>query len=308
MQVNIESAINDLETVRDFLRWTTSRLNEAGVFLGHGTDDAWDESVALVLHVLHLPWDVDNRIMDSRLTLEEKRQVTDLVKQRVEQRVPLAYLTNTAWFAGLPFYVDSRVLIPRSPFAELIEKGFQPWVDVDSVHRALDLCTGGGCIGIAMALSLPHAQIDAIDLSSSALEVAQQNVDNHGVDDIVSLIKSDCFDALGAGQSQYDLIVSNPPYVGGEEMASLPAEYLKEPRLALASGDDGLDIVRRILSQAVDYLTDSGTLICEVGNSDQALEAAFPRVPFTWIDFEHGGHGVFIFTAKELQQYRQEFI
>lgn len=308
MRVNTASAIEDLVTVRDFLRWTTSRLNETQVVLGHGFEDSWDEAVALVLYALHLPWDADNRVMDSRLTTKEREQIAYLVKQRIEKRTPVAYLTQIAWFAGLPFFVDERVLIPRSPIGELIEKGFEPWIRGDSIDRALDLCTGGGCIAIAMALNLPHVQVDAVDISSEALAVAMQNVENHGAEEVVTLIKSDCFEALIATKPQYDLIVSNPPYVGSKEMSSLPEEYLQEPSMALAAGSDGLDIVRRILNQAVDYLTKDGVLICEVGNSDQALEQAFPKVPFTWIEFEHGGHGVFILTAEELKKHRAQFV
>lgn len=307
MRVDTDSAIEDLLTTRDFLRWTTSRLNESGVFLGHGCDEAWDEAVALVLYALHLPWNADNRVMDSRLTTQEREQIAYLVKQRIEKRTPVAYLTQTAWFAGMPFFVDERVLIPRSPIAELIEKGFEPWLRTEDVYRALDLCTGGGCIAIAMAQSLPNTRVDGLDISSDALDVAQINVRQHGLEDCVSLIQSDCFDALVEKKPQYDLIVSNPPYVGLEEMSSLPDEYRHEPSKALAGGDDGLDIVRRILAQAADYLTDTGTLICEVGNSDLALEAAFPKVPFTWIEFERGGHGVFILNAEELKQYRSDF-
>lgn len=308
MRVNTESAIRDLITVRDFLRWTASKMNEANVFLGHGSDDSWDEGVALILYALHLPWDADGRIMDSRLTIEEKEQIAYLVKQRIEKRTPVAYLIQTAWFAGLPFFVDERVLIPRSPIGELIEKGFEPWLDAESVNRALDLCTGGGCIAIAMALNLPNAHVDALDISPEALEVAALNIEKHGIEEHVSLIRSDGFDSLTESKPQYELIVSNPPYVGAEEMASLPDEYRQEPSLALASGGDGLDFVRRILCQATDYLTEKGTLICEVGNSDVVLEAAFPNVPFTWVEFERGGHGVFVLTAEELRNHRDDFV
>lgn len=304
MLLNVESAIRDLKTVRDFIRWSVSRFNEAEVFFGHGTDDPWDEAVQLVLYVLHLPWDVDPRIMDTNLTFEEKEQIAYLVKQRIEKRTPAAYLTQLAWFAGLPFFVDERVLIPRSPIGELIENGFAPWVGEDQVHRVLDLCCGSGCIGIATAAAFPWAQVDIADISSDALDVARKNVKDIGVEDRVNVIESDVFDGL---TGRYDLILTNPPYVGTEEYLGLPQEYHQEPRTGLESGADGLDVVRRILKEARSHLNDEGVLICEVGNTQIELENAFPSVPFMWIDFEQGGHGVFVLTAKQLEQHQGDF-
>ncbi|MCG8313552.1 MAG: 50S ribosomal protein L3 N(5)-glutamine methyltransferase [Pseudomonadales bacterium] len=304
MLLNVESAIRDLRTVRDFIRWTVSRFNEAEIYFGHGTDDPWDEAVGLILYALHLPWDVDPRVMDTRLTQEEKEQVAYLIKQRVEKHTPSAYLTQSAWFAGLEFFVDERVLIPRSPIGELIGNGFEPWIKENQVHRVLDLCTGSGCIGIATAVAFPWAKVECVDVSSDALDVAQINVERIGVLDRVRLIESDLFENVS---DRYDLIVTNPPYVGAEEMAQLPQEYHQEPELALASGVEGLDCVEVILAEARQYLTDQGILICEVGNSQQALEERYPNVPFLWLEFENGGHGVFMLTAQQLDQYKNEF-
>lgn len=304
MLLNVESAIRDLRTVRDFIRWSVSRFNEANIYFGHGTDDPWDEAVGLILYALHLPWDVDPRVMDTNLTQEEKEQVAYLIKQRVEKHTPSAYLTQSAWFAGLEFFVDERVLIPRSPIAELIGNGFEPWVEENQCHRILDLCTGSGCIGIATAVAFPWSKVDCADISSDALEVAGINVDRIGVSDRVRLIESDLFENV---TDRYDVILSNPPYVGAEEMSGLPEEYRQEPELALASGNDGLDCVAQILAQARQYLTDQGVLICEVGNSQMALEERFSNVPFLWLEFENGGHGVFLLTAQQLDQYQSEF-
>lgn len=304
MLLNIESALRDLVTVRDFLRWTVSRFNEAQVCLGHGTDDPWDEAVHLVLYALHLPWDVDPAVMDCRLTMEEKEQVIYLVKQRIEKRTPAAYLTQTAWFAGAPYFVDERVLIPRSPIAELINNGFAPWLEEQTLHRVLDLCCGSGCIGIATALALPWVRVDCADVSQEALAVAEINVERYGLEDRVQLVQSDVFSHL---DEQYDLILSNPPYVSDAEMDTLPAEYRHEPELGLRAEDQGLAIVSQMLREARKHLTENGTLICEVGNTQAALEQAYPNVPFMWIEFEQGGHGVFMLTAKQLDQYASEF-
>lgn len=287
-----------LQTVRDFIRLGASLFNRAGLYFGHGTDNALDEAVWLVLHALHLPPDLPAEYFDTRLTEAEKREVMALLKRRVEERLPAPYLTQSAWFAGLEFYVDERVLVPRSPVAELIEQGFSPWVEHERVNRVLDLCTGGGCIAVACALAFPQATVDASDLSAVALKVAEINVDRHHLQDQIELICSDLFENLQG--RRYDIIISNPPYVDGSDMATLPAEFRHEPELALAAGDDGLDVVRRILEQAPRYLNPGGILVVEVGNSEQALVDAFPEIPFVWLEFERGGDGVFLLTREQL--------
>jgi ribosomal protein L3 glutamine methyltransferase len=295
------STLPELQTIRDFIRYATSRFNQAGLYFGHGTDNAWDEAVALVLHTLHLPHDISHQVLDARLVADERNQLLQLIQQRVEKRIPLAYLTNEAWFSGLSFYVDERVLIPRSPIAELIERHFQPWVQPDNIHKILDLCTGSGCIAIALAKAFPEAEVEASDLSADALAVAKINVLRHSVEDQVHLYQSDLFADL-AGK-KYDLIVSNPPYVSQQEMADLPDEYLHEPAVGLEAGKEGLDIVRRILVEALNHLTPNGVIIVEVGNSEYALQEAYPNIPFTWLEFERGGGGVFLLTAQQLREH-----
>ncbi len=290
--------INDLHTLRDFIRWSTSCILEAKLHMGHGYQDAWDEAVAIVLHSLHLPHDMDPRVLDARLTHSEKQTVLENLKRRVEQNSPVAYITQQAWFCGLPFYVDERVLIPRSPIAELIEQAFSPWVNADNVNRVLDLCTGSACIAIACAYAFPDAQVDAIDVSADALEVAALNVSQHELTDQVTLIDSNLFNGLA--EQKYDIIVSNPPYVSQPEMDALPAEYRHEPALGLAAGEDGLQLVDEILAQASQYLTEQGVLIVEVGNSQEALIAKYPDLAFFWFEFERGGHGVFMLTKEQL--------
>ena len=289
---------SDLISVRDYIRWGASQFNAAELFFGHGTDNAWDDALQLVLHALHLPLPLNPDVLDARLTLAERKEVVALLRRRIDERVPTAYLTGTAWFAGLPFRVDSRVLVPRSPIAELIENQFSPWL-LQEPEYILDLCTGSGCIGIACAYAFPEAAVDLSDISRDALEVAQRNIDIHEVGHRVRAIESDLFDNLA--ELRYDLIVSNPPYVDAEDLAEMPAEYHAEPALGLASGVDGLDFTRRLLREALDHLTDEGVLIVEVGNSGVALEAAYPELPFTWLEFRRGGHGVFLLTAAQLQ-------
>ena len=289
---------DQLQTVRDFIRLGASQFNRAGLHFGHGTNNALDEAVWLVLHALHLPPDLPVEYFDARLTGAEKRAVMALFQRRVEERLPVPYLINSAWFAGLEFHVDERVLIPRSPIAELIEQGFSPWIEPDRVNRVLDLCTGGGCIAVACAMAFPQAAVDASDLSTAALEVAEINVERHHLQEQLELVHSDLFENLQG--RRYDIIVSNPPYVDGRDMAALPAEFRHEPELALAAGDDGLDIVRRILEQASQYLNPGGILVVEVGNSEQALVDAFPELPFVWLEFERGGDGVFLLTREQL--------
>lgn len=289
---------SDLISVRDYIRWGASQFNAAELFFGHGTDNAWDDALQLVLHALHLPLPLNPDVLDTRLTLAERKEVVALLRRRIDERMPTAYLTGTAWFAGLPFRVDPRVLVPRSPIAELIENQFSPWL-LQEPEYILDLCTGSGCIGIACAYAFPEAAVDLSDISRDALEVAQRNIDIHEVGHRVRAIESDVFDNLA--ELRYDLIVSNPPYVDAEDLAEMPAEYHAEPALGLASGVDGLDFTRRLLREALDHLTDEGVLIVEVGNSGVALEAAYPELPFTWLEFRRGGHGVFLLTAAQLQ-------
>lgn len=298
------TTLSELQTIRDFLRYATSRFNQAGLYFGHGTDNAWDEAAALVLHSLHLPHDISQQVLDARLVAEERSRLLELIQRRVEKRIPLAYLTNEAWFSGLSFYVDERVLIPRSPIAELIEQHFQPWVEPDKVHNILDLCTGSGCIAIALAKAFPDAEVDASDISDDALTVAKINVLRHNVEEQVHLHKADLF--TGLPNKKYDLIVSNPPYVSKQEMTELPDEYRHEPALGLAAGQEGLDIAKRILMEAEHYLSPNGVIIVEVGNSEHALADAYPDIPFYWLEFERGGGGVFLLTARQLQEYKIE--
>jgi ribosomal protein L3 glutamine methyltransferase len=288
----------ELETVRDYLRWIISRFNDAGLYYGHGTDNAQDEAWYLVCGALKLPFDLDGRLLDGRLTEAERQRLEQLVERRISERVPVAYLVGEAWFAGLPFNVDERVLVPRSPMAELIDVGFQPWLgDVEPEH-ILDLCTGSGCIGIACAFAFPEARVVLSDVSADALAVARSNIERHSLSDRVTALQSDVFAGLEA--QRFDLIVSNPPYVDAEDLAGMPAEYHAEPALGLGSGDDGLDITRRILQQAARHLNEGGLLVVEVGNSGRALDEAFPELPLTWVEFERGGHGVFVISKDDL--------
>ena len=298
----MQSPVDDLFTLRDWLRWAVSRFTEANLFFGHGCDNAYDEAVWLILHALHLPPDRLDFFMDARLTHAERQSVFNLLNLRISKRIPSAYLTHQAWLGGHDFYVDERVIVPRSYFAELLEHGLSPWVPDDlHVDRALDLCTGSGCLAILMALAFPDARIDAIDLSPAALEVAHRNVNHYGLQETVELIESDLL--AGVGERRYDLIISNPPYVTAESMGNLPAEYRHEPALALAAGEDGLDIVRRILASAADHLTPEGILMVEVGHNADLVEAAFPEVPFTWIDTPSSEDKIFLLTRQDLVKY-----
>ena len=298
---NHDDVSSHLRTIRDLIRWGASRMNEAGLHFGHGTDNAIDEAAALVLHTLHLPPDLHTEYLQARLTPSEKQAALRLLERRIAERKPAAYLTQRAWFMGLPFYVDERVLVPRSPLAELIERHFAPWLsDSRPIGDILDLGTGSGCIGIACAYAFPDARVDLADISAEALDVARRNVAEHGLEDQVEVIQSDLFSALKG--RHYDLIISNPPYVGLEELDNLPAEYHHEPRLGLAAGAEGLDVVMEILRQATDYLKRDGLLIVEVGASQYALCETFPDVPFTWLEFERGGQGVFLLNAAQLRR------
>ncbi len=298
-----QAAISEhLFTLRDYIRWTLSELHRHQVYFGHGHVSAWDEASQLVLNAVDLPWDTDPAVLDARLTPAEREKVLDYVRQRTESRRPLPYITGEAWFMGLPFHVDERVLIPRSPIAELIEQGFEPWLRPGPVERILDLCTGSGCIGIACAFAFPEAEVDLADISSDALDVARQNIERHELVERVRARQGDLFAAVPG--ERYDLIVSNPPYVDADDLASMPAEYAHEPSLALGSGPDGLDITRRILREAADYLTEDGLLVVEVGNSEVHLMSSLPELPLVWVELEQGGNGVFVITAAELRAHR----
>lgn len=295
-----EAAINELHTVQDFIRWGASRFNEAELFYGHGTDNAIDEAVTLVLHALHLPHGLTPELMSARLTRQERSDVVDLLARRISKRLPAPYLTHEAWFAGMSFYVDERVLIPRSPIAELVEEGFEPWLGGRPVNRILDLGTGSGCIAVACAQAFPEAVVDAVDASEDALAVARINVARYGLGHRVQVIQSDLFASLR--DQAYDLIVTNPPYVSYGEYNTLPQEYHHEPQAGLVGGEDGLDCVMLILKQAIDYLTPGGILVMEVGHSRPALTRRLPRAPFTWPEFRHGGEGVLILTGEQLRE------
>ncbi len=302
--LDLEEACQELTTVKDFIRWGVTHFNQADLTYGHGTDNAWDESVHLVLSTLRLSPDSDVNVLDSKLTTSERKAVAENIRKRTADRIPVPYLIQEAWFAGLNFYVDERVIIPRSPLAELIEEEFSPWVESDNVHNILDLCTGSGCIAISTALAFPHANVDAIDINADALDVAQINVERFAVEDQVRLIKSNLFEQLG--DEKYDLIVTNPPYVCTHEVKALPTEFKHEPELALEAGLDGLDIVGRILVDAERFLSPTGVLIVEVGFLQEAMEEKYHDVPFTWLQFEHGGEGVFLLTAQELREFNYQ--
>ena len=283
--------------VRVLIERGARRLQRARVFFGHGTDNAWDESATLVLHALGLS-QTDAAVYARRIGPAAQQRVEALLTRRIRERIPAVYLTGQTWFAGLAFQVDRRVLIPRSPIAELIERRFAPWIDPRSVRRVLDVGTGSGCIAIACARTFPRARVDAVDISAEALEVAALNVRRHRVGRRVRLIRGDHFGALGA--ERYDIIVSNPPYVGQRELASLPPEYRHEPPLALAAGRAGLDSVRILLRQAAAHLLPGGILVVEVGNTERAVRRSFKSLPFLWLQFERGGGGVFLLTAEQL--------
>lgn len=292
---------NELQTIVDLIRYAASRFNAAGLTFGHSHDNAIDEATHLVLSCLHLPPDLPPAYGSARVTAIEKNRVLSLIDRRIETREPVAYLVGEAWFAGMSFKSDARALVPRSPVAELIEDGFSPWLDGRDVGRALDLCTGSGCIGIAMAAHNPRWSVDIADISDDALALARENIALHQLDKQVRAVRSDLFSGL-AGE-RYDLIVSNPPYVTDDEYAALPGEYAHEPKLGLTAGADGLDIALRILRDAPDHLTEHGLLIVEVGESEHALSARLPDVPFVWIEFKVGPMGVFALERHDLHEH-----
>lgn len=292
-----DEATRDLRTIIDFIRFGASRFGAAGLTFGHSYDNALDEATQLVLHALHLPHDLSPVYGASRLTGSEKGEVLALFARRIDERIPAAYLTGQAWFAGLSFKSDPRALVPRSPIAELIESGFEPWLGGREVNRALDICTGSGCIAIAMAHYNPDWQVDGIDISDEALSLAEENKSRLMAGN-ARFLKSDLMDALKG--EQYELIVTNPPYVTHAETDALPAEYAHEPELGLRAGDDGLDLALRILRDAPDHLTDDGLLICEVGEAEHALTALLPELPLAWIEFKVGQMGIFVAERADL--------
>jgi ribosomal protein L3 glutamine methyltransferase len=295
-----DQAGRELSTLRDLLRFSVSRLNEAHAFFGHGTDNAWDEAVYLLLHSLHLPADTPlDPYLEARLTTTERAAVLELIRRRIAERLPAAYLTREAWLGDDRFYVDERVIVPRSHIAELLREQLSPWVgDPWAVGRVLDMCTGSGCLAILAAEAFPEAAIDALDLSPDALAVARINVKDYGFEERIRLLESDAFAAIPG--ERYDLILSNPPYVNSESMAGLPEEYRREPQLALAGGEDGLDFARVLLKEAARHLTPEGLLIVEIGNNKDALERAFPRLSFVWLDTSAGDRFVFMLRRKDL--------
>ncbi|OEF23689.1 50S ribosomal protein L3 N(5)-glutamine methyltransferase [Vibrio rumoiensis] len=303
-KIFIDEAVSELHTLQDMIRWTVSRFNAAGLFYGHGTDNSWDEAVQLILPTLYLPIDVPPHVLNSRLITSERLRIVERVIKRINERTPTAYLTNKAWFCGLEFYVDERVLVPRSPIGELIQQQFQPWL-IEEPTRIMDLCTGSGCIAIACAYAFEGAEVDAVDISLDALQVAERNIHDHGLEQQVFPLRSDLFNDIP--EDKYHIIVTNPPYVDQDDMDSLPEEFKHEPELGLAAGSDGLKLMRRILADAPDYLADNGILICEVGNSMVHVMDQYPHIPFTWLEFENGGHGVFLLTREQLIEHADEF-
>ena len=295
----IDYELPDAASVADLIRCGARSFDRAGLAYGHGMDNATDEAAALVFHALGLDHAEAAAAYGLQPSAADVERVLALFDERIARRVPAAYLMGRMWFAGLEFEVDQRVIIPRSPFAELVHSGFAPWIDATGVRRILDIGTGSGCIAIACALAFPEATVDAVELSSAALEVASRNVARHGVGDRLRLLQGDVYEPVGA--ASYDLIVSNPPYVSDREMNALPREYRHEPELALRAGVDGLDVVRRILAGAAGHLTPHGALFVEVGDSEQRVQQAFPDLPFTWLEFEHGGGGVFLLRRGDFK-------
>ena len=297
--------ISATNTPRALIHWGADRFQEAGLVFAHGTDNALDEAACLVMHALQIGYHQPDAALDEEITQAERLRVLQLLQRRISSREPAAYLLHEAWFANLPFYVDKRVLVPRSPIAELIDARFMPWVNPGQVGRILDMCTGSGCIGIACAHAFPDASVDLTDLSSDALDVARKNILRHHLADRIEAIQSDIFSALHG--RVYDIIVANPPYVPAEEMQLLAPEFGHEPSLGLLAGPDGLDIVVQILTHAARHLDRNGILVVEVGHTEGLLVAQFPDVPFMWLEFEHGGSGVFMLEAAQLDHFQPLF-
>lgn len=293
------SATSELFTIRDWIRYAVSQFEASDVFYGHGTDNAYDEAVWLIMSGLHLPMDTLNNFLDARITADERIKLANFIEQRITKHTPTAYLLKEAWLQGLKFYVDERVLIPRSFIAELLADGLSSWIEFpEMVESAADICTGSGCLGILLASVLPNAEIDVIDISQDAIDVANINIANYSLQEQVMAIKSDMFTALKG--KKYDLIISNPPYVDAPSMAALPQEYQNEPQLALGSGDAGLDHTHTILREAANYLNDDGILIVEIGHNREALEAAYPNIIFNWLEVSSGNEFVFLLTKSQL--------
>ena len=293
--------LDKLKTARDLVHWGADFFENSDLHFGHGADNALDEALALVRYAAGIDWQSDEMVYDEPLSVSTVERCLALFNERVSTRRPAAYLTNEAWFAGLKFYVNEDVLIPRSPFAELIDAQFEPWLAGKKPSRILDLCTGRGCIAIACAYAFPEAEVDGCDLSDKALAIARQNITAHGLDTRMKMYSADVFKGIPA--QEYDLIVSNPPYVSSEEMQTLPAEFEHEPRMALEAEDEGLAIVERMLHQAPQYMTDDAWLVVEVGNTEEAVAQRWPDLPLVWLEFERGGHGVFIIDALNLRSW-----
>lgn len=288
-----------LLTIRDWLRYSVSRLEESGVFFGHGTDNAYDESVWLVMSALHLPLDTLDNFLDARITQEEAKHLAHLIERRVTERVPTAYLLREAWLKGFKFYVDERVIVPRSFIAELLEDSLAPWIEYpEMVESAADICTGSGCLGVLLAHAFPNATVDVVDISPEAIAVANINIKNYGLEEQITAVQSDMFSGLKG--KTYDLIISNPPYVDAPAMSALPQEYRNEPQIALGSGVAGLDHTHILLKEAKKYLNDDGILVVEIGHNRDALLDAYPELPFTWLDVESGNEFVFLLTKEQL--------
>jgi len=299
-----QQCLESLESIRDYIRLCYSQMMQQKIYFGHGHVSAVDEAKQLVLAALYLPWDADDLVLDAKLLVAEKQRILAFMHRRIMQREPLPYIINEAWFMQMPFFVDSRVLVPRSPIAQLIETQFSPFLRTGAVNRILDMCTGSGCIGIACAYAFEEAAVDLADISVDALAVASINIERHQMSEQVSIIESDLFANI---DQKYDLIVSNPPYVDKKDLAEMPQEFHHEPQIALGSGDDGLFLCKMMLAQACDYLTDEGLLVVEVGNSEVHLMQQFPQVPFIWVDLAEGGNGVFVISAAELKQHASLF-
>lgn len=288
----------ELKTVKDFIFYAIARFENADLYYGHGTENPTDEAFALVFATLNISHSADDSVLEKEVSPEQKSLLLEYIETRITKKIPVPYITHEAWFCGLKFYVNENVLIPRSPTAELIIEGFEPWIDSNQVKNILDLCTGSGCIAIACAIALPEAQVDASDISKQALEVAKFNVEKYQLQDRVKLIESDLFNQIP--DKKYDVIISNPPYVSEEEMQELPGEYNHEPELALTAGPQGLDFADIILRDAKKFLNPNGILIVEVGNSEYALAEKYPELPFVWLEFENGGGGVFLLHARDI--------